>query len=343
MIPKKLLLGLCSSLLIILPIATMISCSSSVEKIEAEAEKFNQTIETKSSTTASEYAAQSIQDAVTSADKLAALEVFADVPILEPEFDFEVLSASVDEQVKTKVNVSVKVFEKSNPTNFREATLKVIGLTTRIEIQAGKFIYSQSSRIPPEELWTFKTVQAVQRVNLAPAGQERFDALSTFTRPGFLPTLDDGFTYEILYSRVSNFPASGTAMNVDMRIFEINNPANDKIISPELIDFAPLSALDLQLKKFIDTTPTKMGNITVVTAINTILASSDQDTRKEALNNLAIVPSLPSNFTYEIKDAQISRRDPNEIYVTITVIENPGTDNWSDDVIFAINGFNPVS
>ncbi|MGL5643874.1 MAG: hypothetical protein ACRCW3_03845 [Metamycoplasmataceae bacterium] len=307
--------------------------------LEIEAGRFNTSVITTKPTTASEHAMESIENAVNAADKLTALKVFANVPILDQRFDVEILSSEVDGQVNTTVNVQIKIFEKINPENFKEVTFKVTGLTTRIEIQAAKFIYSQSSRIPPGELYTFKTVQAVQRVNLAPAGQERFNALSTFTRAGFLPTLDDGFAYEILYSRVSNFPASGTAMKVDMRIFEINNPANDKIISPELIDFAPLSALDLQLKQFIDIVPTKIGNITALAAIDSLLVSTDQDTRKEALNLLADVPTLPSNFTYEVKDAQISRRDPNEIYVTITVIENPGTNNWSEDVIFAINGF----
>ncbi|MGL5205324.1 MAG: phage tail tube assembly chaperone [Metamycoplasmataceae bacterium] len=201
--------------------------------------------------------------------------------------------------------------------------------TKRIEKQAEKFTYSQSTSLP-----RIKTVRASQKVNLAPAS-EKIKELEDFTRDGFLPVLDDGFDFEILSSNANKLES--TILDVIIRIFEINNQENEKIIILEVTEFWDLSALDWQLIKFVNTEKTNNDNIDAESAVAYILAFDD---RKVALNILADVPSVDSpKFAYEVKDVKISNRDPNEIYVTITVIENPGVDDWKEDVIFAINGF----
>ncbi|MGL5205325.1 MAG: hypothetical protein ACRC7B_00195 [Metamycoplasmataceae bacterium] len=301
--------------------------------LDTEAGKFDRTIPTISPETAAESAVESIQNAVNALDKLEALKVFAFVPTLSEKFDFEVLSSQIDDQVKTTVNVEIRVFEKANPLNFKEVTFIVTGLTTLIDIQATKFayIYTQTTSNPP-----LKAIVAVQRINLVPPN-ERVAALKTFTRND-LPVLDNGFAFEIQSANANN-----SVVNVIVRIFEINNQLNEKMITLQVTHFWDLSALDLQAIKFINTEETINSNITATQAIDRILASSNKDARIAALNLLANVPSVDApNFDFEVSDAKLSRRDPNEVYVTITVNQYSGSEIWPTDIIFTINGFKPT-
>ncbi|MGL5590566.1 MAG: hypothetical protein ACRDCH_00620 [Metamycoplasmataceae bacterium] len=312
--------------------------------LEMEAKKFTPVITTKPEI-GSSSAVTRVLNELNSSQKITALRSFADVPTLDPDFDFEIISAEIDSKTYTTANFGIKVFEKANPSNFREVIFQVTGFTSlsRIEIQAGKFRYSQQRRFSND---TFKSLHGAQVVDLAPANEkiEAFESITfgnnvaPFLDP--LPTLDDGFDFEILSADVNR--SRTTSVNVIVRIFEINNQANDKIITLEVTTYRAFNALDDQVVKFITTVPTKDTNKTASEAVDTLLASTDQEGRKIALNLLANVPSLPSNFTYEVKDAQISRRDLNEIYVTITVIENPGAGQSKGDVTFPIKGFKPV-
>ncbi|MGL5205327.1 MAG: hypothetical protein ACRC7B_00205 [Metamycoplasmataceae bacterium] len=204
----------------------------------------------------------------------------------------------------------------------------------RLETQVKKFKLSDSTTSP-----SLNALQAVQKVNLAPVS-ERIEQLKDFTRNGFLPTLNDGFDFEILSSNINK--ENNTIIDVIVRILEIKNHDNNKTITLKITGFIALSPLDLQLMKFNVTEQTINDTITSIEAVNQINEAVDQIAKKAALGNLANVPSVDApKFTYEVKDVKISDRNPNEIYVTITVIEDPGTNNQEEDIIFAINGFKP--
>ncbi|MGL5205725.1 MAG: hypothetical protein ACRC7B_02310, partial [Metamycoplasmataceae bacterium] len=141
MVAKKILLGISASLLTISPIAIMISCSSSEEKVVVEAEKFKPTTTTNKELTSNE-AVSSITSALTPQAKRSALLEFATVPKLDKGFDYDVLSASIDNEVKTTVNVSIKVYEVSDEKNSKNITFLVRGFAepnSNIEIEADKF------------------------------------------------------------------------------------------------------------------------------------------------------------------------------------------------------------
>ncbi|MGL5205326.1 MAG: hypothetical protein ACRC7B_00200 [Metamycoplasmataceae bacterium] len=299
-----------------------------VVNLDTESGKLDRIIGTTTPQTASETAVQSIQGANNALDKLEALRTFVTIPALDPGFDFEVLSASIDIQMRTTVDVEIKVFEKINQANFRQVTFKVAGFMTFLDIEARKFTSTQNTQP------ALNTLQALQLVNLKPLPQ-RVEEVRTFAE---LPTLENGFDYEVLQADLNM--NSNLKIDVLIRVFQTNDQTNDKTITIEVTNFADLTRLELQLIKFNVTQLTINNTITSVDAVNQIIAAGvDQDAKKAALALLANVPTVDAPvFTYEVKDARVSDRDPNEIYVTITVTE----DIWSEDVVFAINGFIPT-
>ncbi|MGL5205724.1 MAG: hypothetical protein ACRC7B_02305, partial [Metamycoplasmataceae bacterium] len=305
--------------------------------LEIQAQLFNKTVATTSPTTTSDRAAQNIQNAANQAAKLLALRAFVDpanIPTLESGFAFEIVSAAADIQVNTTVNIKIKVYQIANATNFEEVTFKVTGLTSRLETQAKKFLLTQTTSNA-----SLKALQAAQNIDLA-LPSARVQIYNNLTRTD-LPTLNDGFKFEILSADVNRNTTS--RINVVVKIFETIKPENNKTITLQITDFYNLTALELEAMKFINTVRTKSTIFTAAGAKNNILYSSAQQDRKRALGLIAEVPFVESSsFKYEVKDVIISNRDPNEIYVIITVLQHSGTNIWPLDVTFPINGFNPA-
>ncbi|MGL5205323.1 MAG: hypothetical protein ACRC7B_00185 [Metamycoplasmataceae bacterium] len=308
-------------------------------RLETQVRLFNTSVLTRTPTLASEIAAQRIQNAANSALKYSALLTFVDstsIPTLNTEFDFEVLSAQVDGQLNTTVNVKIKVFQKSNIANFEEATFKVTGLTTRLEMQVDKFtrVLSQGTNNAG-----IKALRVAQIIDLAPASN-RVQEYNRYTYSDF-PNASDGFRFEILSALVN--PAAASRVNVRVRIFEISKPENNKIINLLITDFHNLSALEVESLKFTETKRTKSTIWTAAAARDRINGEATPEGKKAFLRPIVEMPVLGGKFDYEVIGARISDRDPNELYVTIRVLESNNTGvPWSFDVTFPVNGFIPA-
>ncbi|MGL5205322.1 MAG: hypothetical protein ACRC7B_00180, partial [Metamycoplasmataceae bacterium] len=223
MLAKKILLGISASLLTISPIAIMISCSSTEEKIVVEAGKFKPSTTTKKDSTSQE-AVSSITSATTPQAKRAALLEFATVPTLDKEFDYEVISASIDNQVKTTVNVSIKVYEVSDEKNSKNITFLVRGFaepnsSSNIETETAKFnkqVNTKRTDLTP--------VQATAMIN----GKNPAEALASLEILADIPTLAVGFEFIVTGATINT--TTNTTIDVAITVSKTGTSDNRNVI-----------------------------------------------------------------------------------------------------------------
>ncbi|MGL5617868.1 MAG: hypothetical protein ACRCWU_02290 [Metamycoplasmataceae bacterium] len=191
---KKILLGTGALVLAVIPVAAVVSCSSSGTTLKKEAEKFNTSVPTKATGMNSSDAAGSIFFAKTPAEKKAALvELAKTIPTLDSEYEFAVLSAEVDSQTTTTINVEIDVYSGANHKSdeHETVTFKVTGFSAPATLQdeATKF----GTTLPTKE--ASKTpAQAALQINEATPEDEKWEVLKTLIT---LPVRGSGFKYEI--------------------------------------------------------------------------------------------------------------------------------------------------
>ncbi|MGL5617580.1 MAG: hypothetical protein ACRCWU_00800 [Metamycoplasmataceae bacterium] len=318
-----------SSLLTILPIVTVFSCSSMFEKID---DKINiEELEKPSITTkdiTSVDAIARINNAKTPQEKHDALTFFANVPQLPIEFDFEVLSALIDNE---RVNVSIKIFEIKNKNNFKNVVLKITGFNAELEAdldsEIKKFNISNETT-KPNSAWE----EVVSLIETAKTQSEKVEALKCFA---IIPIIDWRFDFLILEAMVNNSSSLNTSVDVRIRVFEINNPINKEDVVFQITGLT--TRLDIQASLFkkpaLTTKPETASEV-----LATIIQSAQNSIEKlNVLRNYVNIPIIDEYFEFEILLARVNGRVKNVVDVIVRVFEINNPVN-KEDVVFQITG-----
>ena len=214
---KKLLLGLGTISLAILPVAAMVSCSTTTPTLDTEATKFTVSLEAKTPATTTTAAVDSITNAADAKAKLTALETLVGkekLPTIAEGFTFEVKSAMVNTKLNTTVDVKIMITETDSTETVKnkEATLSITKLTAAeapsatLDTEAAKLNVSAVTKTPA-------TTQAAAIATITGNATAKLAALKVLAD---VPTLADGFTIEVTAAA-----ASGTTdMTVSITITE---------------------------------------------------------------------------------------------------------------------------
>ena len=216
---KKLLLGLGTLSIAILPVAAVVSCGTeSATTLEKEAAKFTTTV-TKTPTTTTEVAVKSITDAADATAKATALAVFAEVPTVSEGFTTEVKSAAVDTTTKTTVNVKIVITETAGEAgkNTKEVIFSVTGLTA-VETPETPTMETEIAKFPATEVSKIVTDNAA---TAAPKITE--ETLETYFTTVELAT---GFSYKF-----TTATASGDTVDLVLTVTGPVAPTKDVTIS----------------------------------------------------------------------------------------------------------------
>ncbi|MGL6125037.1 MAG: hypothetical protein ACRC1F_00915, partial [Metamycoplasmataceae bacterium] len=329
---KKISLGLVASSLTILPMTVLISCSSSTP-IETEVAKFETPTRTiiPGIITANE-AVSRIQSALGPINKLNALKVFANVPTLGEGFDFEVLSASINETTDSTVDVLIQVFEKENKENVIDVIYMVEGfvpLVSAIDKEAAKFNQPVETLRPH-----LSSNEAVARVNNASTPQDAFVALRELA---VVPELSRGFEFTGFNATIST--TKKTTIDVSITIsrtiitevktvtFRVEGFSTDIIIESEKFE-EPVQN-------------TKPGFITGNEAVFSIESASNPTDKLRALRVFADVPTLDAEFNFEVLSAMINTTSNSTVDVLIKVFEKDNQENFKE-IVYKVQGFIPL-
>ncbi|MGL5732711.1 MAG: hypothetical protein ACRCXE_01400 [Metamycoplasmataceae bacterium] len=325
---KKLLLGLGATLLPIVSLVAVVSCSSSDKvTIDTEVKKFDTSVKTTNKDLMASEAVISINNA---ADKTAKLNVLktlvASLPSLDKAFDFEVKSAAADSTTMTTLNVSISVFEIEDKTNSKDATYKVTDFITVLDKEAKKFetsVDTKNKDIIPND--------AVDSINVAIDPSAKLDALKALVD---VPTLSAGYDFIIGSANVNSI--INTTIDVSIEVFEVGT-SNKKTVTFLITGFKIPSALDIETARFNISVPTIAPETSTTDAINYINVSATPAEKLVALESIANVPTASQGFRFEIKTASINPTSNTSVDVIITVIELVNDEN-SKDAIFTITG-----
>ncbi|MGL5732581.1 MAG: hypothetical protein ACRCXE_00705 [Metamycoplasmataceae bacterium] len=327
---KKLKLWLSSSLLTILPIVSVISCSSTSDKIDDKID--TEELEKPSMTTkdiSSGDAVARITNARSPQEKREALTSFANVPHLPIEFDFEVLSAIINNEVNSIVEVAIKIFEIENRKNSKNVVLRITGFKAdsdaTLESELEKFNITIET-INPE----IAAEIAAECIEIAPTSIGKLEALRCVAD---IPMLDERFDFQVLEAEVNN--DLNTTVDVLIRIFEIDSPEHSENVVFKITGLT--TRLDIQTALFKKpATTTKPGTASELVASIIEYAQSSQG-KLNALNNFVNVPTIDGAFDFEILFAMVNTRVETVVDVIIRVFEKNNTEN-EDDVVFQITG-----
>ena len=199
---KKLLLGLGTVSLAILPVAAMVSCSTTETTLDTEATKFTVSLEAKTPATTTTEAVKSIMDGKDAPAKLLALETLVGkdkLPTIADGFTFEVKSAMVNSKTDTTVDVKITITEtdSTETVKTKDATLSITKLTkataptTTLALEAAK--YDISLAVLSTE--AAKTSAAAAALFTGDAAAQ-LAVLKTLVGDN-VPTTSEGFTFEV--------------------------------------------------------------------------------------------------------------------------------------------------
>ncbi|MGL5205140.1 MAG: hypothetical protein ACRC63_02725, partial [Metamycoplasmataceae bacterium] len=193
--------------------------------IEKEAEKFLTSI-TKDPNQNAIQASRDIETESNHEAKLSILESFANVPILENGFEFEIKKASVNIYKNTSVDVFITITE-TGTTNSMDFIYLISGLReSSVEIEAESF-----SPIGTTNLEGIPASEWVKRINNTDDFIVRLNFLKELLPVYYdgevqegkyhIPTLRDGFDFKILSAKLnSNY----TTIEVKILVFETLDP-----------------------------------------------------------------------------------------------------------------------
>ena len=224
---KKLLLGLGTISLAILPVAAMVSCSTTTPTLDTEATKFTVSLEAKTPATTTTAAVDSITNAADAKAKLTALETLVGkekLPTIAEGFTFEVKSAMINTKLNTTVDVKIMIAEtdSTETVKTKEATLSITKLTATeapsatLETEAAKFNISKAVK---EEMSTLTSAGAVELLDVAIGAPAKLSALETLVGIENVPTLAAGFTFKVTTAIVG---INKTTVEVIITVIETN-------------------------------------------------------------------------------------------------------------------------
>jgi hypothetical protein len=224
---KKLLLGLGTLSLAILPVAAMVSCSATTPTVETEAKKLTVEVAVKDAELAkvlTSAVVTEITDAKEAAAKLVVVEKYTTIPTIAEGFTFEIKSAAVKVVAEAQVvDVTITVTETATPANTATATLSITGLTVdssivtpTLDTEAAKFETAETLKPAIE------TTVAAAAITGATDAVAKKIALEVYIN---LPTLADGFTFEVKTATVD--VKVNTTLNVTITITDATAVTKD--------------------------------------------------------------------------------------------------------------------
>ena len=323
---KKLLLGLGTVSLAILPVAAMVSCSTTTPQtsptLETEAAKLNTSLRAKYFTmTTSQAIATILSDQSESHDGLKSLVGEDNLPTLADGFTFVVTSAMVNSKINTTIDVKITVIEKDEyiDDNTMYTTLQITKLTSvpaSLDTESSKFILNLNSL--DENITTTEAIAKFRG-----DANVKLETLKSLVGEDNLPTLADGFTFEVklvALNRVTN-----TTIDVEITVTETNGivGSNKKDAILSITNLAGIPTLESETKKM----NIALKAIDLTNNTNTLVEefnnSSNNETAKlSILQNLVgaeNIPVLAEDFWFGVKSASINATTPTTLDINITV------------------------
>ncbi|MGL5732915.1 MAG: hypothetical protein ACRCXE_02515, partial [Metamycoplasmataceae bacterium] len=278
--------------------------------IQIEAEKFTPSTPKNSNLYATQ-AASSINNA-TDIDKLYALHLIVNVPTLSDGFGIKVNSAIIPNNSNTRVNVSITIFNISNPEInitriFEIYDFRQVSLVT-LETEAAKFnsqITKDSNRVSKH------VVEAI----LIADDAERKEILNSIM--DFAP-IADGFDFEVNWAIVDRNDARNISITVS--VFEIGHNSDIKRTTTFTISGFKASTLEDEALKFGSSITTNNA-LSSIEALKLINDATSSILKFEALETFANVPTLVEGFYFEVKSANINGNIGTTLDVLITITE----------------------
>jgi hypothetical protein len=215
---KKLLLGLGTLSLAILPVAAMVSCSAETPTVETEAKKLTVEVAVKDAELTkvlTSAVVTEITDAADAAAKLVVVEKYTTIPTIAEGFTFEIKSAAVKVVAEAQVvDVTITVTETATPTNTATATLSITGLTVDSSIVTPTLETEKAKFISADTLSAKGTAaEAATAINAETEAVAQKRLIETFAN---LPTLAAEFSYA--FKSAAADETTATTLNVTFTI-----------------------------------------------------------------------------------------------------------------------------
>lgn len=261
---KKILLGLGTSLLAVIPLAAVVSCSSTeTPTIDTEVAKFNTSVATTKADMNAVAAAKTINDAKDDAGKLTKLkDLVTEVPTVAEGFSFTITSAKAN---STTLEVSIKVSETATPANNKEATFKVTGFKALSAIEEAE------SKFATPGVATNKAITSAEVVKRITTGADAAAKLAELEKIVDVPKTT-GVTVEVKTASVVT--ATPTKIEVGITLTEGTNTANVTWTVTGLVDeTVAQAAMDEEVKKIVNKDAVA-GSGTAQAAIDAIKADT---------------------------------------------------------------------
>ena len=322
---KKLLLGLGTISLAILPVVAMISCSTTptptTPTLDTESEKFNISLLAKHFTiTTSDAIAAIVWDQSTNHDALKNLVGEDKLPTLADGFTYKVTTAVVNSKIPTTVDVKITVTETDGivGSNTKYATLSITKLTSvtpSLSTESNKFTLNLDSLDP-----TITTSAAI--ATFRGDADTKLKALKDLVGEENLPILADGFTFEVkLVALNSETP---TTVDVEITVIETNGTegSNTQDAILKITNLALIPTLDSETQKMnisLDAVDLSKNTSTLVEEVN---GAADESEKLSILQNLVgaeNIPVLEEGFWFGVKSAAVNSTTPTTLDINITV------------------------
>ncbi|MGL6125318.1 MAG: hypothetical protein ACRC1F_02385 [Metamycoplasmataceae bacterium] len=302
-------------------------------QIEIEGEKFKQSVQTTSTQIDSSEAVRNIESSSSNEGKLVALRNLAPVPIVSDKFDLEIISARLNQGMSTSIEITIRIFEKNQPTNNLTVVYNVTGFRVpNIDAEVPKFQNQERDHY----MGDFKSVQATQSINSAVGSAAKLAAFKEFA---IIPTLSSGFAFEVSSARTIPWDHISSAIDVYGKVYEISNPSVYRNVAFCVYGFEVLSPVDYQWWNFADINYTLNNNISAHEAAKTIELATNYTEKLMALQAFANVPVVADGYSFKINSASVPVGMETELHVSITLTEEQGPSDF--DVIFVVAGFKP--
>jgi hypothetical protein len=312
---KKLLLGLGTLSLAILPVAAMVSCSAT-PSLNEETNKLNISVASKIKDVTTTIVATEINSALNEDAKLAAVDKYATLPTLADGFKLEVKSAEVNgETVEIKITVT-ETANTDTTTNSKDAifTIKeLVAVKPTLETEFNKINTNRETIIPS------KTSTAAAASIIVASDKDSKEA--TLKLLVDIPTLAEGFTLEVKSAKINS--TTKTSIDVLIAVTEIANTdttTNSKEATLTITGLTISPLLSEQLSIMNVTLETKIKQTTTLT-IDSINKELDMVKKIAILKTLVDVPMLAEGFIFEISTSEIDKNNNTMVNVGLKIIE----------------------
>ncbi|MGL5732651.1 MAG: hypothetical protein ACRCXE_01100 [Metamycoplasmataceae bacterium] len=305
---KKLLFGLGSLSLAIIPIGILASCSSSSDTdptINTEAEKFTEAV-TKLKTPTSTEAAKTISDATTPETKKTALKTFIDFPKLDKGFDFEVKKAWANPTKDGVIVVTVSVYVKSDTATKVDTDFEISGFATSTDLEKAALKFG----IPVDAVISITSKEATKRITEAAGAEAKKTALEEIVTAAKIPTTV-GFTFEV---KEASFKAeTATQMEVLITVTQTSSSKTQDVTFVVKSLYSEVSAkndLEREITKLTNKDSINEEILTAEEAMDTII---DNDT----LDLFYARVELETGYSYDWSKNDL--QESNLLYVEVSV------------------------